>query len=105
LFENKQPGLSLYDAISDLPPPSLDSDRTLYIKEPQNDYQRSFRRKDGAPIAHHIIKNVNAATYQRIQHLTPGETMKHLPEELQHPILTKVLSELEERIYVYTCLR
>ncbi len=44
-----------------------------------------MRRTDGVSISHHLAKRLNSATLQRINHLKQGETMKHLPEELQHP--------------------
>ena len=89
LFENKQSVLSLYDAINDLPAPLRDTVGVFYIKGPQCDYQRRLRRTDNAPITHHFVKNIDGATSERIRYLKPGETMKHLPEELQHPSFTR----------------
>lgn len=89
LFENKQPLLSLLDAIHDLPSPSSEKREMFYDKEPQSTYQMNMRQTDTVPLSHHLVKRLNAATLQRISHLKQGETMKHLPEELQHPSFTR----------------
>jgi DNA (cytosine-5)-methyltransferase 1 len=89
LFENKQPLLSLLDAISDLPSPSLDAEKPTYDRKPQSEYQDRLRRTDLAFISHHQIKRQNSITLQRISYLRQGETMKHLPEELQHSSFTR----------------
>lgn len=80
--------LKILDAIGDLPPVS-DTGEVFYNKETQNDYQRSMRRTDNKPILHHQIKRLNGPLQQRISHLQQGETMKNLPEELQHPSFTR----------------
>ena len=83
LFE-QSPQLSLLDAIGDLPEAS-DSPIVVYDKQPQCDYQARLRRTDGKPVLHHQNKPVNPLTQQRINSLAPGETMKDLPVNLQHP--------------------
>lgn len=89
LFEDKQPLLSLYDAIDDLPSAAFDDRPVFYSEEPEHSYQQRMRRRDGASITQHVVKRLNKTTLQRISHLKPGETMKHLPEELQHPSFTR----------------
>ena len=85
LFDIQQrPLLSLLDAIGDLPPASQ-AGAVSYNKEPQNDYQRHMRRQDNQSILHHQTKMLNEASQQRVTILRQGETMKHLPEGLQHP--------------------
>lgn len=82
------PQLSIMDAISDLPP-AEDLVDLMYINQPQNAYQQSLRRLDGEPINLHLPKKLSDSVQQRINLLGQGETMKHLPEELQHPSYTR----------------
>lgn len=89
LFDQSQKRLvSILDAIEDLPPAS-DTGNVLYDKKPQNDYQRRMHHIDNEPVLYHQIKKLNEAAQQRIALLKQGETMRHLPEELQHPSFTR----------------
>ncbi|MDQ2903760.1 MAG: DNA cytosine methyltransferase [Ktedonobacteraceae bacterium] len=84
----RQLQINIMDAISDLPAmPNVDE--VCYSTQPQNDYQQRLRRLDDHPVRHNQIKTLNATMLQRIAHLKQGETMKHLPEELQHPSYTR----------------
>ncbi|HEU5229852.1 MAG TPA: DNA cytosine methyltransferase [Ktedonobacteraceae bacterium] len=80
----QQPLLRVLDAIGDLPP-ATETGEMFYKGEPQCAYQQLMRRVDTQPILHHQLKKLNSAVQQRIVLLKQGETMKHLPEELQHP--------------------
>jgi DNA (cytosine-5)-methyltransferase 1 len=80
----EQPQLSILDAIGDLPP-ATETGEVFYTRDPQCVYQRMLRRNDGRPVLYHQIKHLNDALQQRIMLLKPGETMKDLPAELQHP--------------------
>ncbi|HLQ30138.1 MAG TPA: DNA cytosine methyltransferase [Ktedonobacteraceae bacterium] len=80
--------LTVLDAISDLPIPSY-VNGVFNSKEPQCDYQRQLRRTDNKPILHHQIKRLNDFAQQRINLLKQGETMKDLPENLQHASFTR----------------
>ena len=53
-------------------------------REPQNVYQAMLRRTDGRNVLLHHARQVNDVIQQRISLIGQGETMKHLPEELQH---------------------
>lgn len=75
--------LNVMDAISDLPAIS-ENGRVLYEREPLCDYQRRLRRTDGLAVLNHASRDLNEASKQRISFIRQGETMKHLPEELQH---------------------
>ena len=75
--------LSILDGIDDLPAPSIEQDaKLLYDKPPHNDYQSRLR---GDTVTDHWIPEINGDTLARIRALKPGQTMKHLPPELQHP--------------------
>lgn len=80
--------LSIQDAIGDLPPASL-SNKAFYASDALCDYQRRMRRVDGQLVQHHQTKLLNDSMQQRIEHLTPGATMKDLPENLQHASFTR----------------
>jgi DNA (cytosine-5)-methyltransferase 1 len=80
--------LSVLDAIGDLPSPT-DTGEVYCNEETQCDYQMRLRRTDNHFILHHLIKRQNDAVQQRINLLKQGETMKHLPENLQHPSFAK----------------
>jgi DNA (cytosine-5)-methyltransferase 1 len=80
--------LNILDAIGDLPA-ATHSSEVVYNKEPQCEYQRRLRRADEQPVLHHQVKRLNDFAQQRINLLKPGETMKDLPEDLQHPSFTR----------------
>lgn len=87
LFEH-QPLLSILDAITDLP--EVASNGTMqYYSPATNSYQSSLRRTDSGPVSHHEPKKVNELTQARIALLAQGDTMKSLPEHLQHPSYTR----------------
>jgi len=75
---------TILDAISDLPPAS-ETELAVYPQLPENDYQQSLQRQDGCGVSFHHSKPLNELLRQRIERLAPGETMKDLPPELQHP--------------------
>jgi DNA (cytosine-5)-methyltransferase 1 len=81
---DEAPTLSILDAIADLP--SVSEQATPhYSSPPQNEYQSGLRRADDEPILHHQAKRLNPMNQQRVRLLAQGETMRDLPEDLQHP--------------------
>lgn len=88
LWSEQRPQLSLLDAIGDLPPVS-DEIAVAYNQPSQCEYQERMRQRGNILLLHHQLKSVNLTTQQRIHLLKQGETMKHLPEELQHPSYTR----------------
>ncbi len=82
--EKQSPLINILEAINDLPSAS-DTGVVVYNKAPQNDYQNRMRRVDNYPVLHHQAKELNEAAQRRITLLKQGSTMKHLPQELQHP--------------------
>lgn len=77
-------GLSLMDAISDLPNVTTSGD-VLYQAEPQNSYQEILRRKDNQPVTLHSVQKLNDDNMCRVKLLKQGQTMRDLPEALWHP--------------------
>lgn len=86
-FEQPEP-LSILDAIGDLPPPSASS-QVFYERPARHDYQAKLRRTDGRPLAYHRLKPLKPVYQERVKLIGQGETMKHLPGELQHPSFTR----------------
>lgn len=78
-----QPQISLQEAIDDLPIP-MDDGELFYDKLGRNAYQLRLRRNDLLPIKHHLSRTVNEQNQNRLRLLMPGQTMKDLPESLQH---------------------
>ena len=76
-------GPSLLDAIADLPEPA-ETDRALPydLDRRPTPYAGNLRSASGA-VSHHVMpRKSDAAAVAK--HLRPGQTMKDLPEELQH---------------------
>jgi DNA (cytosine-5)-methyltransferase 1 len=71
------------NAISDLPSPSTDETAILdYTVPPLNEYQHLMR---GGFVTDHFAAQIADDVLERIEMLSPGQTMKDLPRELQHP--------------------
>lgn len=82
--------LSILDAIGDLPEPTENIESFIsYRCKPVNDFQRRMQRSDGKPVLQHNLKQLNDISYQRVQQLKQGQTMKNLPNYLQHPSFQK----------------
>jgi DNA (cytosine-5)-methyltransferase 1 len=81
LFSTGLPLLTIHDAVGDLGVP-VESGEVQLSALPANEFQRTMRGNGSVDL--HTIKKVNTTTLTRIQHLGQGETMKDLPEELQH---------------------
>jgi len=72
------------EASSDLPPASTDVASTMnYALPPQNDLQK-WLRGDQANVSQHFYIPQKDEQQTRIEMLKPGQTMKDLPDELQH---------------------
>jgi DNA (cytosine-5)-methyltransferase 1 len=80
--------LTILDAIDDLPAPTP-SDQGSYLAPARNEYQRSLRRTDAQPLLYHQQRPLRPIDQQRIRLLGQGETMRHLPSELQHASFTR----------------
>ncbi len=77
-------GVNIMDVIEGLPSPANNDVMSLpYNKPSQNEIEELLRNKEGF-VTDHYISKINEADLKRIQLLKPGQTMKDLPEELQH---------------------
>lgn len=82
LFD-KNPVLSVLDAISDLPTPGSNQNAVLqYLQEPLNLYQKAMR---SVSITDHWSLPLELGVSEKVRLLKQGQTMKHLPAHLQHP--------------------
>ncbi len=71
-------------AVDDLPPPIQGSTRPLaYGRSPKNELQ-AYLRGHGKTVTDHEAPALHAIQRERVSKLRPGQTMKDLPENLQH---------------------
>lgn len=71
-------------ALSDLPPPSLEPDKRLkYSRQPGNELE-AWLRGSATQVSDHYVPELEGLQLERVRGLQPGQTMKDLPEHLQH---------------------
>lgn len=87
IFRNSD--VTVSHAISSLPSPSKDKNSLVYIESQPVDEFDSLLRGDAIGISDHYCQDINGIQLMRISSLLPGQTMKDLPEELQHDSFKK----------------
>ncbi len=71
-------------ATSDLPPATTEAGKTLsYIGPPKNELQ-AYLRGNAKVVVDHFSPPLSGIQLERVRGLAPGQTMKDLPEHLQH---------------------
>ena len=71
-------------ATSDLPPATTDAGKPLaHIGPPKNELQ-TYLRGDAKTVTDHFSTSLSEIQLERVRGLSPGQTMKDLPEHLQH---------------------
>ncbi len=71
-------------ATCDLPPVTTDANRAVdYCESPRNELQ-SYLRGEGKNVTDHSASALSGIQLERVRKLKPGQTMKDLPEDLQH---------------------
>jgi len=71
-------------ATSDLPPATTEAGKPLaHIAPPKNELQ-TYLRGDAKMVTDHFSPTLSAIQLERVRGLAPGQTMKDLPEHLQH---------------------
>jgi DNA (cytosine-5)-methyltransferase 1 len=76
--------ITLRHAIAGLPNATQDKDaRLTYHEEAADSYEAQLRNQKGW-VSDHYYPNLNSLQLKRIQALKPKQSMKDLPEELQH---------------------
>jgi DNA (cytosine-5)-methyltransferase 1 len=71
-------------AVGDLPPAAENPDEAVvFRRQPQNELQAYLRGK-AQTVTDHYSPTLSKIQLERVQHLRAGQTMKDLPEHLQH---------------------
>ncbi len=71
-------------ATSDLPPATTEAGKALsHIGPPKNELQ-AYLRGEAKTVTDHFSPALSGIQLERVRGLTPGQTMKDLPEHLQH---------------------
>ena len=71
-------------ATSDLPPAAQDAERALEYGGPPHNQLQAYLRGEATTITDHYAPELSEIQFERVRGLRPGQTMKDLPEALQH---------------------
>jgi DNA (cytosine-5)-methyltransferase 1 len=71
--------ISSFEALNDLPKPSIIESRLKYISLPNNHYQR-YLRKNSLFVENHVISNHNQETIALISKIKQGQSIKNLSD-------------------------
>jgi len=71
--------ISSFEALNDLPKPSIIESRLKYISLPNNHYQR-YLRKNSLFVENHVISNHNQETISLISKIKQGQSIKNLSD-------------------------
>jgi DNA (cytosine-5)-methyltransferase 1 len=82
LLTQLTPHLNLMDAISDLPPLGAGEEKSEYLKEPQNPYQKEMR-KGARRLTEHHASNYGEHMQQILKRVPPGGSVLDLPKALR----------------------
>ncbi len=82
IFKNSS--ITLLDALINLPLPSKDKDGQVSYKRTSDSELFKYYETRNGHISDHVFVPINGIQLQRIKHLVEGQTMKDLPENLQH---------------------
>lgn len=81
-------GVTLKQALHGLPQPAVENEPVEYNAEMQGHWAE-FLASDSGSVVDHFAPPLHPLQLKRIAALGPGQTMKDLPEELQHPSFQK----------------
>ena len=76
--------VTLREAIGALPPPVREQDAIVAYPAPALTELEKYLRDSCTGVTDHYSPEFSGVQLERMRSLRPGETMKHLPEELQH---------------------
>ena len=71
-------------AVGDLPPAGTEGDELLPFREPPRNELQTYLRGDAQNVTDHYSVALSEVQLERVRNLRPGQTMKDLPEHLQH---------------------
>jgi DNA (cytosine-5)-methyltransferase 1 len=80
--------VTIEDALFGLPIPTLENVPVAYSSELTGHWVELLENQTGI-VTDHFINRVDAIQQQRINAIGAGQTMQHLPKELQHPSFKK----------------
>ena len=70
--------------MGDLPPAATKADGPLAFREPPRNELQAYLRGDAKTVTDHYAVALSEIQLERVRGLRPGQTMKDLPEHLQH---------------------
>jgi DNA (cytosine-5)-methyltransferase 1 len=76
--------VTFWSATSDLPPATQDAERALEYGGPPHNQLQAYLRGEATAITDHYAPALSEIQFERVRGLRPGQTMKDLPEALQH---------------------
>ena len=71
-------------AVGDLPPAATEAGETLPFREPPRNELQTYLRGGAQSVTDHYSATLSEVQLERVRGLQPGQTMKDLPEHLQH---------------------
>ena len=71
-------------AVGDLPPATNEAEATLEFREPARNELQAYLRGEANSVTDHYSVGLSDVQLERVRGLKPGQTMKDLPEHLQH---------------------
>jgi len=85
--QGRSPYVTVWQAISDLPPLRCGETSTQYTTQPQTDYQRLMRHGWAGPLMNHDAPRQTASTIGRIAGTRPGEPLyESYPQRVRLPL-------------------
>ena len=76
-------------ATSDLPPATTEAGKSLQHTGPPNNELQAYLRGNAKTVTDHFSPALSEMQLERVRGLAPGQTMKDLPEHLQHASFQK----------------
>ena len=76
-------------ATSDLPPATENASQAIDYCEPPHNELQAFLRGEEKHVTDHFVSALSEIQLERVRGLKPGQTMKDLPEKLQHESFRK----------------
>lgn len=71
-------------AVDDLPSVAMDAGEPLTFREPPQNELQAYLRGNAKAVTDHYAVALSEIQFERVRGLRPGQTMKDLPEHLQH---------------------
>lgn len=76
--------ITLSTAVGDLPPAATEAGEPLAFREPPQNELQAYLRGEARTVTDHYAVVLSDVQLERVRGLLPGQTMKDLPEHLQH---------------------